>query len=160
MPLSAGDILQIDRYALLVIGVVDNLKSPCIDCYQNPEPVLKVAVLCHHSTHTSHSPPTAFSPLFSGVSKPFSHRAIHCFGVLRGVSPEGSRNVVSLRGGSGRVTSPLLSGFNSSGIPTSAPTLTCRSKVVRESLEELGRPPRVPAPGCWYFGKQSMATAN
>ena len=64
------------------------------------EPVLKLVAPLWSLTHPTFSPPP-FYPSFPGVSNPFSHRAIHCFGILRGVSPEGSRNVVAVRGEAG-----------------------------------------------------------
>ena len=142
-----GDILQGDRYALLTIGVVGKSEVTA-------HGLLSELVLIHPTL------PHRFFTFFYGVSTSPSHRATHYSGILRGVSPEGSRNIRFGKGGSGRVTSPLRPDSTGVGFLFVHTFVPPRSRVAKESLEELGRPLRVPAPECWYFGKQSVAAAN
>lgn len=125
VPLSAGAHSADRSVCLAMIGVVGKLEVTVHRLLS--EPVLKVVVLCHHS-YIPLFPHRHFS-LFSGVSKPFSHRAVQCFGILRGVSPEASRNVVSVRGEAGerlpRCPDSIRVGF---------PHLPPRSRVVRKEL--------------------------
>lgn len=94
------------------------------------------------------------SPLWSLIHPTLPHRFFtftffyvvstppsHCSGIWRGVSPEGSRNVLSVRGETGewlpRCVPIQLEWDSYMGPP--------RSRGARKSFDELGRSPRVPA---------------
>ena len=121
-PGEMGDILQVDRYALrkcevtvhrLLSGLVLKSRSSCTS-YLSP-----LWSLIHPTL------PHRFFTFFYGVSTPPSHRAAHCFGILRGVSPESSRNILPVKGGSGKVASPLRPDSTGVGFLHGPPTLAC-----------------------------------